>query len=99
MRALALCQLTGAMALAACGAPSTPVAPAGAAARSDVGAELHSLSVGGVAVTRTMPPAYAMWDGATARRDADALCGGKGVRSSIYDRYQAGTWIFVGGCA
>ena len=51
-----------------------------------------------VRVTRTVTPGYEMWDGAAARRDADALCGGR-VRSSIYDRYEAGTWVFVEGCA
>lgn len=79
--------------LAACVA----VAPAPVAPRADVGASLVQAGRA-VRVTRTAAPAYAMWDGAGARRDADALCGGR-VRSSIYDRYEAGTWVFVEGCA
>lgn len=89
MRALPLLSLP----LAACVVASpAPVAP-----RADVGASLTQ-SGRAVRVTRSVAPAYAMWDGAHARRDADALCGGK-VRSSIYDRYEAGTWVFVEGCA
>ncbi|GAB1363381.1 hypothetical protein MASR1M32_26170 [Rhodobacter sp.] len=79
--------------LAACVA----AAPAPVAPRADVGASLSQAGKA-VRVTRTAAPAYAMWDGAAARRDADALCGGK-VRSSIYDRYEAGAWVFVEGCA
>lgn len=79
--------------LAACVAASpAPVVP-----RADVGASLSQAGKS-VRIARTAAPAYAMWDGAAARRDADALCGGK-VRSSIYDRYEGGTWIFVEGCA
>lgn len=89
IRALPLLSLP----LAACvAAASAPVAP-----RADVGASLVQAGRA-VRVTRTAAPAYAMWDGASARRDADALCGGR-VRSSIYDRYEAGTWVFVEGCA
>lgn len=79
--------------LAACVAAS----PAPVASRADIGASLTQ-SGKSVRVARSAAPAYAMWDGAAARRDADALCGGK-VRSSIYDRYEAGTWVFVEGCA
>ncbi|MFN4158539.1 MAG: hypothetical protein ACK4GO_09075 [Gemmobacter sp.] len=39
------------------------------------------------------------WQGADARRAADAACGARGVRVSIYDRYQAGDWVFPEGCA
>mgnify|MGYP001484286937 FL=1 len=91
MRALPLLSLPLAACVAASPAPA-PVAP-----RADVGASLAQ-SGRAVRVTRTVAPPYAMWDGAGARRDADALCGGK-VRSSIYDRYEAGTWVFVEGCA
>jgi hypothetical protein len=44
---------------------------------------------------------YQMWDGAAARRAADAECGPGGVRSSIYDRYDraTGAWVYPGGCA
>jgi hypothetical protein len=44
---------------------------------------------------------YQMWDGAVARKAADATCGPRGVRSSIYDRYDraTGEWVYPGGCA
>jgi hypothetical protein len=42
---------------------------------------------------------YAFHEGAAARREADARCGARGVRSSIYDRYENGAWVFVEGCA
>lgn len=80
--------------LAACVAAAPAPAPA---PRTDVGASLVQAGKS-VRVTRSAAPAYAMWDGASARRDADALCGGK-VRASIYDRYESGTWVFVEGCA
>ncbi len=43
---------------------------------------------------------FEMWDGAAARKAADAACGGK-VRSSIHDRYDraAGEWVYPEGCA
>jgi len=44
---------------------------------------------------------FAMWDGATARRAADAECGPRGVKTSIYDRFDraTGEWVYPGGCA
>jgi len=44
---------------------------------------------------------WQMWDGAAARKVADAQCGSRGVRSTIYDRYDRGTgeWVYPGGCA
>jgi hypothetical protein len=44
---------------------------------------------------------FQMWDGAAARKAADAACGPRGVRSTIYDRYDRGTgeWVYPGGCA
>ena len=42
---------------------------------------------------------YTMADGAAARQAADARCGPRGVRTSIYDRFEAGTWIYPQGCA
>jgi hypothetical protein len=44
---------------------------------------------------------WQMWDGAAARKVADAKCGSRGVRSTIYDRYDRGTgeWVYPGGCA
>jgi hypothetical protein len=55
---------------------------------------------GPVRVTNSGQP-YQMWDGAAARKMADAQCGPRGVRSSIYDRYDraTGEWVFPGGCA
>ena len=44
---------------------------------------------------------FQMWDGAAARKMADALCGAKGVTPSIYDRFDAGSgeWVYPAGCA
>ncbi|RYI28993.1 MAG: hypothetical protein EON48_05725 [Acetobacteraceae bacterium] len=43
---------------------------------------------------------FAMWDGAVARKAADAACGGK-VNVSIYDRFDraTGEWVYPEGCA
>jgi hypothetical protein len=43
---------------------------------------------------------FAMWEGALARKAADAACGGK-VRVSIYDRFDraTGAWVYPEGCA
>ena len=38
-------------------------------------------------------------EGARAKRMANDICGPKGVRSSINDRFDAGTWVFPEGCA
>lgn len=38
-------------------------------------------------------------EGLAARRLADAACGPRGVRTSDRDRYEAGSWVFVEGCA
>jgi hypothetical protein len=44
---------------------------------------------------------FQMWEGAAARKLADAQCGPRGVRSSIYDRFDraTGEWVYPGGCA
>ena len=44
---------------------------------------------------------YANWEGAAARKQADAECAARGqtLRPSIYDRYHAGAWVYVEGCA
>ncbi|MBA3911758.1 MAG: hypothetical protein C0524_18255 [Rhodobacter sp.] len=44
---------------------------------------------------------FLMWQGAAARKAADAQCGPRGVRSSIYDRFDraTGAWVYPGGCA
>ncbi|MDP3262798.1 MAG: hypothetical protein U1E06_18170 [Tabrizicola sp.] len=43
---------------------------------------------------------FAMADGAPARKVAEAECAGRGqdLRTSIYDRFEAGAWVFVEGC-
>lgn len=43
---------------------------------------------------------FQMWEGALARKAADAACGGK-VRVSIYDRFDraTGEWVYPEGCA
>ena len=43
---------------------------------------------------------FRMWEGALARKAADAACGGQ-VVTSIQDRFDASTgeWVYPGGCA
>ena len=45
--------------------------------------------------------AFQNFEGAAARRIAEATCAGQGrsLRSGIYDRFEGGAWIFVEGCA
>jgi hypothetical protein len=52
-----------------------------------------------VRVTNNGQP-FQMWEGAAARKAADAACGGQ-VRTSIYDRFDraTGEWVFPEGCA
>ena len=58
-------------------------------------------AAGGTPITVTsatgMP--YTFADGAQARKQADALCGTGGVRTSIYDRFADGAWTYPEGCA
>lgn len=84
--ALALSLGLGAAALSGCVAPQARVAPA-------AGGPLRVMPEGG--------GAYANWDGAAARRQADAICAARGqrLRPSIYDRFEAGAWVYVEGCA
>ncbi len=44
---------------------------------------------------------FANDEGAAARKTAEATCRGRGqrLRSGIYDRFEAGTWVYPGGCA
>lgn len=44
---------------------------------------------------------FQMWEGAAARKAADAQCGGRGVNVSIYDRFDraTGAWVYPEGCA
>jgi len=53
-----------------------------------------------VRVTRADQP-FQQWDGAAGRKAADAQCGGRGVKTTIYDRFDAATsaWVYPGGCA
>ena len=55
---------------------------------------------GPVRVTNDGQP-FQMWEGALARKAADAQCGPKGVRVSIYDRFDraTGEWVYPEGCA
>ena len=57
-------------------------------------------STGPLRVTNSGAP-FQMFEGAAARRMAEAECArqGKRLRPSIYDRFEAGTWVYVGGCA
>jgi hypothetical protein len=52
-----------------------------------------------VRVTKDGQP-FQMWEGALARKAADAACGGR-VNVSIYDRFDraTGEWVYPGGCA
>lgn len=44
---------------------------------------------------------FGMDQGLAARQQADVRCAAEGrtLRPSIYDRFEAGTWVFVEGCA
>lgn len=52
-----------------------------------------------VRVTNNETP-FQMWEGALARKAADAACGGA-VNVSIYDRFDraTGEWVYPEGCA
>jgi hypothetical protein len=71
--------------LAACVGPA-PAEPPASVAKSPI------------RVMRADGRAFGFDEGAAARVQADEVCGGK-VRTSIYDRYEAGAWVFVEGCA
>lgn len=51
-------------------------------------------------VTKAGAP-FANYEGAAAKRVAVATCAaqGRSLRTSIYDRFDAGAWIFAEGCA
>ncbi|MGL4236023.1 hypothetical protein [Tabrizicola sp.] len=53
-----------------------------------------------VRVTNNGQP-FQMWEGALARKVADARCGARGVNVSIYDRFDraTGEWVYPEGCA
>jgi hypothetical protein len=44
---------------------------------------------------------FGMYEGAAARRVAEAACAAEGrrLRPSIYDRFDAGAWVYLEGCA
>ncbi len=54
-----------------------------------------------VSVTSANGAPYTFADGALAKKHADAQCGARGVRTSIYDRFVPVTaaWVFAEGCA
>ena len=52
-----------------------------------------------ITVTSATGMPYTFADGAQAKKQADAQCGTGGVRTSIYDRFNAGAWTYPGGCA
>ena len=56
-------------------------------------------ATGALRVTNGGQP-FQMWDGAAARKAADARCGARGVKTSIYDRFDraTGEWVYPGGC-
>ena len=78
--------MTLALAASGCVQPATPVAAPVAAAPLRV-------------MNGAVP--FANDQGLAARRMAEAECAsqGKALRTSIYDRFEAGTWVFVEGCA
>ncbi len=59
-----------------------------------------SASSGPVRVTNNGAP-FAFDQGAVARKVAEGVCAGQGkrLRSGIYDRFEAGAWVYPGGCA
>ncbi|NBE08987.1 hypothetical protein [Paragemmobacter ruber] len=81
--ALAPCLV--ALALTGCVAAPAAVAPA---------------SSGPLRVTNNGTP-FANHEGAAARQMAEAECAARGttLRTGIYDRFEAGVWVYPGGCA
>lgn len=75
----------GSVLLNACGAPAPVPGPASA---PRAGGEVR---VAG----------FALHEGLAARAVADARCGARGVRATIYDRFDraTGEWVYGGGCA
>lgn len=66
----------------------------------DVRGEVAAAPVAPLRVTNNGTP-FAMYEGAAARRVAEATCAAEGrrLRPSIYDRFDAGAWVYVEGCA
>jgi len=86
MRMAAALSLT--LALGACVQPAPQGAGQGTAVREPL------------RVTNAGQP-FRMYEGAAARRVADATCASQGrrLRPSIYDRFEAGAWVYPEGCA
>ncbi|WP_417806959.1 hypothetical protein [Thioclava sp.] len=80
------------LALAACAVP-----PATDALASVPGYAGALDGQGALVVTREATP-FANFEGAAAKRAANAMCGGA-VASSIDDTYRDGAWVFPKGCA
>ncbi len=59
-----------------------------------------AVSAASLRVTNNGAP-FANFQGAAARQVAEAECAalGRSLRPSIYDRYEAGAWVYVEGCA
>lgn len=78
------------LALGACVQPAPQGAGQGVAAPSSAA----------LRVTNAGKP-FGMHEGAAARRVAEATCAAEGrrLRPGIYDRFEAGAWVYVGGCA
>lgn len=87
MRVAAALSLT--LALGACVQPAPQGAGQAAAAPSSP-----------LRVTNNGQP-FRLDEGAAARRVADATCAAQGrrLRPGLYDRFDAGAWVYVGGCA
>ncbi|MEY4697195.1 MAG: hypothetical protein RIT14_1623 [Pseudomonadota bacterium] len=55
---------------------------------------------GPLTVVRPAAP-FGYWEGAAARKQAEADCAARGsvLRTSLRDRFAAGAWVFAEGCA
>ena len=88
----------GVLALAGCVGPGGQrVAKAPRALTPVVGYQAALNGQGALVVTRDATP-FANFEGAAAKRAANAMCGGA-VASSIDDTYRDGAWVFLKGCA
>ncbi len=76
----------GAAVLSGCGAPGT-------AAIGQSAETVREVRISGGATPLGFD------EGARAKQLASDVCGPQGVRSSVNDRFEAGTWVFVKGCA
>ncbi|MFV0492814.1 MAG: hypothetical protein ACK5M4_13445 [Pseudorhodobacter sp.] len=84
------------LALVACAPGGTvPLSP-GPVVLGDVAYDV-ALQGGGILVQRSGRP-LENWEGAEARRAADAFCRGRAT-SSIRDRFTGDGWLIVEGCA